>query len=233
MKTERNIKTILITLPIMGVIFAVGLVTVGTSVEPAPPKAPPEETAPLSAKALTESRCLICHGDTQTGQARLAPPFIMVKRHYQSLEKKEFLKTVTSWVNKPGAHKSKMPGAINRFGLMPTFGLPESEVKLIAEYVYNTDFPMPTGHARGGGNGGGRKGCCKGFGPIEGEPVQGKVAACGDCKSGKGAGKVVAKVEACADCKSDKGAGKAASKVEACGDCKSDNGAGKGAPHPG
>ncbi len=229
MKTERNMKTLRITLPIMGVVCALGLVTGGTSTELTSPKAHPEKTAPLSAKELTEARCLICHGDTQAGQARLAPPFIMVKRHYQSLEKKEFLKTVTSWVNKPGVHKSKMPGAINHFGLMPTFGLPEAEVKLIAEYVYNTDFPMPSGFASGGGQGG----CGKGCGPKEGKAMQGKGgikgAACGDCKSGKGAGKGAVKGAACSDCKSGKGAGKGAVKDTACGDCKSGKGAGKGA----
>lgn len=99
----------------------------------------------LSAPAaeLTTTRCLICHGDTQVGQKRLAPPFMMVKRHYQSLDKDEFIQAISSWVKEPSKNRTKMPGAINRFGLMPAFGYPEVEVQAIAEYIYETDFQMP------------------------------------------------------------------------------------------
>jgi len=104
---------------------------------------------PIAGKAEAEARCLICHGNTQTGQQRLAPPMVMVKRHYQSLSQAEFEKAVMAWVKKPEAKKSKMPGAIRRFNLMPTFVIPEAEVKRIANYIYKTDFAFPAncGHS--------------------------------------------------------------------------------------
>lgn len=99
----------------------------------------------------------LCHGDNQAGQQRLAPPFAMVKMHYQNLDEKTFIKTVSAWVKEPEKQKSKMPGAINRFGLMPSFAFPEAEVTAIAKYVFDTDFQMP-----GYGGGGGRMGQGKG-----------------------------------------------------------------------
>ena len=110
---------------------------------------------PLPGQAETQARCLICHGDTQAGQARLAPPMVMVKRHYQSLSQAEFEKAVLAWVKKPDAKKSKMPGAIRRFNLMPTFVIPDAEIKLIAQYIHQTDFAFPgnCGSAQGAGKG--------------------------------------------------------------------------------
>lgn len=131
---------------------------------------------PLPGQAETALRCLICHGDTQAGQARLAPPMVMVKRHYQSMNQAEFEKAVLAWVKKPDAKKSRMPGAIRRFNLMPTFPIPEPEIKLIANYIYQTEFEFP--------------GQC---GPGKGQTAKGakgKKAAkgCDDANCGQGKG---------------------------------------------
>lgn len=104
-------------------------------------------TPPMPGHAETAMRCLICHGDTQTGQSRLAPPMVMVKMRYSSQAKTQevFVKLLSEWVKKPEAKKSQMPGAIRRFNLMPAFPIPEAEMKLIAEYIYQTDFAFPSG----------------------------------------------------------------------------------------
>lgn len=98
---------------------------------------------------LTATRCLICHGNFVPGKGPLAPPFAMVKRHYESLDEKTFIKTVSAWIKEPEKQKSRMPGAINRFGLMPALAYPDAEVTAIARYIYQTDFAMP-GHGGGG-----------------------------------------------------------------------------------
>ena len=104
-------------------------------------------TPPAPGHAETAMRCLICHGDTQKGQQRLAPPMVMVKMRYSSQAKtqKAFVKVLSDWVKKPDAKKSHMPGAVRRFNLMPAFPIPEAEMKLIAEYIYQTDFNFPSG----------------------------------------------------------------------------------------
>jgi len=132
-----------------------------------------EEPKPQPGQAETQMRCLICHGDTQAGQKRLAPPMVMVKRHYQSLNQEDFEKAVLAWVKKPDAKKSKMPGAIRRFNLMPAFPIPEAELKLIAQYILKTDFAFP-------GNCGPGQGAAK-------TPKAGQ--GCGDKKCGAGLGK--------------------------------------------
>ena len=88
-------------------------------------------------------RCLICHGDQQTGIKRLAPPMVMIKRHYQEMDQDDFEDAILDWVKKPDANKSKMPGAIRRFNLMPAFSVPDEELQLIAQYIYQTDFSFP------------------------------------------------------------------------------------------
>jgi len=118
-----------------------------------------EEAHPEPGQAEIAMRCLICHGDTQTGQQRLAPPMVMVKSRYMQPTEEEFVKVISAWVKKPDADKSKFPGAIHRFNVMPTFVIPEKEVALIAKYIYKTEFKFPgdcgTEHQHGVGGGGG------------------------------------------------------------------------------
>lgn len=113
----------------------------------------PAVAQPEKGKVLTEALCMACHGDAQQGQARLAPPMMMVKRHYMSLEKKEMVEAIMKWVKKPDAKKARMPGAVRRFGLMPPLALPDAQLKAIAEYISKTKFDMPKGCGPGRGQG--------------------------------------------------------------------------------
>lgn len=145
---------------------AIGILSGLLSAEQNKAQDPATKPEAPSAKQMTTERCLICHGDTLPGQGRLAPPFMMVKQHYQSLNKKKFVRTVMAWVKKPSLKKSRMPGAIRHFALMPPLAYPDDELKMIVEYVYRTDFPMP-GH---GGKGGGGQGCDDDEATAEPEP---------------------------------------------------------------
>lgn len=164
---------------------------------------------------LTTTYCLACHGDGIAGQARLAPPFIMVKMHYQSLEKEAFIKTVSSWIKTPDAQKSKMPGAVRRFGVMPALPLPDDQVAAIANYVYETDFEMPGHGGQGMGKGMG-KGRGQGGGCYNSETTpasKSEAPACEACQPEKADPKV--KKPACEACQA---APKA--KAPACENCK-------------
>ncbi len=142
---------------------------------------------------LTATHCLACHGDGVAGQPRLAPPFLMVKMHYQSLDQDAFIKTVSSWIKTPDAHKSKMPGAVRRFGVMPALPLPEAQVAAIAKYVYETDFKMPGQGGKGMGQGGG---CCN---SCKVPAANTEAPACEACQKAK-APAVKAKAPACEAC---------------------------------
>lgn len=113
-------------------------------------------------KILIEQNCYSCHNPEMTGQERLAPPIQMVKMHYmRDFESKDaFVDAIAEWVSEPNEDKSIMPGALNRFGLMPPYSISDDEVRLIADYLYETDLPAVRGHGnghmrhgrRGGGN---------------------------------------------------------------------------------
>lgn len=145
----KTIGINLIALPLLGIISTTGIIAAETDKQAPSPETRIEESP--SPAELTATRCLICHGNNQTGTQRLAPPFAMVKMHYQSLDEKAFIKTVSAWIKAPDKQKSRMPGAINRFGLMPAFPYPDAEIAAIAKYVYATNFPMPGGGGQGMG----------------------------------------------------------------------------------
>lgn len=172
----KSLLTFLFVLPALGVITTTDIVTAETGAQTqVPPSAVAKPTLSSSSPAeLTAAGCLICHGNFVPGKGPLAPPFAMVKMHYQSLDKETFIKTVSSWIKEPEKQKSRMPGAINRFGLMPALSYPETEVAAIARYIYETDFAMPGRGGKGPGRGQGAvaapkdgKGCDAGCGPSD------------------------------------------------------------------
>lgn len=112
------------------------------------PQVQAETPAAATPSELIAMRCLICHGNPAAGAKRLAPPFAMVKMHYDDLDEEAFVKTVSAWIKHPDQAKSRMPGAIRNFGLMPAQVVPDADVKAIAHYLFRTDFPMP-GMGRG------------------------------------------------------------------------------------
>ena len=64
-----------------------------------------------------------------------------VKRVYASRD--TFVQRIVDWVEDPDEANTMMPGAVNRFGLMPKLPYKNEGVKKIAEYIYNTDFEVP------------------------------------------------------------------------------------------
>ena len=103
------------------------------------------------AEVLIEQYCYTCHSPQMRGQQRLAPPFQMVKMHYMRdyATKELFIDAISAWVKEPNADKSIMPGALNRFGLMPPMMMNDEDVRLIADYLYETDMPDFRGHGNG------------------------------------------------------------------------------------
>ncbi len=92
-----------------------------------------------------EIHCASCHADSDQ---RLAPPVFAIKKHYQNeeIDESTFVELITQFVAEPQEQKSKMPGALKRFGLMPKLGLDEAQVRPIAAYIYHNDFTEPAWH---------------------------------------------------------------------------------------
>ena len=126
-------------------------------------------------KKIMETFCNACHDATTTEEYRLGPPMAAIKRRYLigGSTKNEFTNAILAWIAKPSLEKSKMPGAVDRFGVMPYLPVPEENIRQIAEYLYDYEIEQPEwfeehyqkshGSRQGMGNGMG-KGMGKGKG---------------------------------------------------------------------
>jgi len=132
-------------------------------------------------KIVLENQCYICHNPEASESTMIAPPMIAVKKHYISVEttKEEFTAALVNWINDPQQEKSKMPGALRKFGIMPYQPHSEETIRDIADYMYDNEIPQPAwfeehfqkGHGKGMmGKGMGKgKGKGKGMGKSQGE----------------------------------------------------------------
>lgn len=106
----------------------------------------------VAAKSLNESgqelmmtNCVTCHSPSADIDNRLAPPMIAIKRHYidEDVSLEQFTADLTAFLLDPTEEKSKMPGAVKKFGLMAKLGFTETQVKDVAEYIYHADIEQP------------------------------------------------------------------------------------------
>ena len=119
-------------------------------------------------KKLMETHCYTCHNPSTPHKERIAPPMIAIKSHYktESMTKEQFISDMQNWIKKPSEEKSKMPGAIRNYGLMPYAPYPEKTIEQIGDYMFDNDIEQPEwfqdhfneekGKGRGMGRGQGR-----------------------------------------------------------------------------
>ena len=96
-------------------------------------------------KELLEKNCYSCHNPNATHENRMAPPMIAVKRHYIDEETKfeDFSKALNEYATNPTEEKSLMPGAVNRFGVMPKMNFKTEDLAKIAYYIFYGDIAKP------------------------------------------------------------------------------------------
>ncbi|MCB9257486.1 MAG: DUF3365 domain-containing protein [Chitinophagales bacterium] len=95
---------------------------------------------------LAESYCFTCHSPDASIDNRIAPPMIAIKKHYINAESTEesFTADIIRFVSEPNISYSKMPGAVEKFNLMPKMSFSEEDLRLIAQYLYHSDIEAPT-----------------------------------------------------------------------------------------
>ena len=88
---------------------------------------------------LFHGNCITCHFETKDDSA---PSIMRVRENYlRAFPKKEdFTDYMSKWVLKPNQEGSLMLDAIKKYELMPQLGYEESTLRIIAEYIYDTDF---------------------------------------------------------------------------------------------
>ncbi len=88
---------------------------------------------------LFHGNCITCHFENKDDSA---PSIMRVRENYLRAfpQKKDFVDYLSKWVLEPNAEGSLMLDAIKKYELMPLLGYEESTLKIIAEYIYDTDF---------------------------------------------------------------------------------------------
>ena len=95
---------------------------------------------------LMKNNCYVCHNPkSKSHDEIIAPPFKAVKMHYlRAYDSREgFITAVVNWVQNPDEEKALMPGAVNRFKVMPPLPLDTNDLKKIAAYLYDNDVEQP------------------------------------------------------------------------------------------
>lgn len=137
---EKFVKSIVGAGSAIGVVFILFITLYGCSTSV---KESAKEDVPISenGKVLMENKCFSCH-NTQNSDEMLAPPMQRVKDHYLDDEtsREEFIKDIVAWCENPTEDKSLMPGARQKFGLMPKQDFDLVEVEIIAGYLYENDI---------------------------------------------------------------------------------------------
>jgi hypothetical protein len=96
-------------------------------------------------KKLLETKCYVCHSPSAHHEGRIAPPMVAIKSHYldDDMTKEQFVNAMWNFVEEPSKEKSKMRGAVKRFGVMPYQLFLKEEVNLISEYMYDYKIDEP------------------------------------------------------------------------------------------
>ena len=88
---------------------------------------------------LFHGNCVTCHAETKTVSA---PSVIAFKEKYITAfpKKEDFVSYMSGWVLHPKEETSIMLEAIEEHELMPELGFDIETLKVISEYIYDTDF---------------------------------------------------------------------------------------------
>lgn len=99
-------------------------------------------------KSLADKYCVACHASAGPSSMRVAPPLVAVRDHYLDAfsDEASFVHAMVDFIRYPEESKSLMPGAVKRFGLMPSLIYSEDKLEAIATYLYHEEPPMPKGY---------------------------------------------------------------------------------------
>jgi len=93
---------------------------------------------------IISTTCFTCHSPEREidHKARTGPPIYKIRQHYirEGITKEEFVAEISDFLKEPTEEKAKLKGAIRNFGLMPRMPLPEDDIRMIAEYLYENDM---------------------------------------------------------------------------------------------
>jgi len=109
------------------------------------------QNEPHPGQKLIAKHCYLCHANEAPSASRIGPPMTHVKDYYLTNypTQEEFTEHLISFVQDPAEENSIMPGALEKFGLMPKQQFPLEALHQIADYLYNTDISKNESAANG------------------------------------------------------------------------------------
>ncbi|MBT8321684.1 MAG: hypothetical protein KJO90_08480 [Eudoraea sp.] len=141
----------------MRALLFLAMLTFVFSCKDQPKKTEEIQDVPMSAEALAEqgeklmvTYCYQCHDPKTDKESILGPPMVGIKMHYitDSTTKEDFVADLQAWMKGPNEENSKMPDALEKFGLMDHQVYPDSVIAGIAEYLYDNDIEKPEWYAK-------------------------------------------------------------------------------------
>lgn len=103
-----------------------------------------DEKTISEAKQLMENKCYVCHSPKVKEELLIAPPMIAIKEVYiKGSDENDFINNMRNWLLHPSEEISKMPEAIEKYGMMPKQQYSERTILLISKYLFREDIAEP------------------------------------------------------------------------------------------
>ena len=104
-----------------------------------------KELLAMRGEKMLSTYCYQCHDPKAEEANILAPPMIAVKNHYinENVSREDFVADLVLWMAKPRVENSKMPDAIEKWGLMNHQIYPDSVIIGIGQYMYDNEIEQP------------------------------------------------------------------------------------------
>lgn len=104
-----------------------------------------DEAAMARGFSTVDATCFSCHSPDAAEEQRIAPPMFAIMRRYRQLESdyEGFRKAMVDFVNDPSPGRARMPGAVERFGVMPKMAFDPEVLNDVAYYLYHTEPEAP------------------------------------------------------------------------------------------
>lgn len=96
----------------------------------------------IDGKTTFDAVCASCHSIDPPHKT--APPMSHIVRRYRTAFSSDSagIDAIVRWVQAPARERSQMPAhAVEMFGLMPAFPLPEAQLRDVARYAWTLGVP--------------------------------------------------------------------------------------------
>lgn len=94
------------------------------------------------ALGLLKANCFTCHDPDFNSVNRVAPAMSKVREHYlvNGKSKEQFFQDIKNFMENPSEANAVMTKAVSEFGLMPKMNINLKDLKIISDYLYDTDL---------------------------------------------------------------------------------------------